>query len=73
MPGAFGAPMTLLLTGTPDKIHRWLPGIVAGEKLLAFCATEPGAGSDIKTLRTAARSDVESSTISMVFLVMAIR
>jgi acyl-CoA dehydrogenase len=64
VPGAFGAPMTLLLTGTPEQIHRWLPGIVAGEKLLAFCATEPGAGSDIKTLRTNARREGDSYVIN---------
>jgi acyl-CoA dehydrogenase len=54
VPGAFGAPMTLLLTGTPEQIQRWLPPIVRGEKLLAFCATEPDAGTDIKMLRTQA-------------------
>jgi len=64
VPGAFGAPMTLLLTGTPEQIHRWLPGIVAGEKLLAFCATEPGAGSDIKTLRTSARREGDEYVIN---------
>jgi acyl-CoA dehydrogenase len=64
VPGAFGAPMTLLLTGTPEQIRRWLPGIVRGEDLLAFCATEPGAGSDIKTLRTAARRDGDDYVIN---------
>jgi acyl-CoA dehydrogenase len=57
VPGAFGAPMTLLLTGTPEQIQRWLPSIVRGEKLLAFCATEPNAGTDIKMLRTSARRE----------------
>ena len=64
VPGAFGAPTTLLLTGTPEQIHRWLPPIVRGEKLLAFCATEPGAGSDIKTLRTTARRDGDDYVIN---------
>lgn len=64
VPGAFGAPMTLLLTGTPEQIHRWLPPIVRGEKLLAFCATEPGAGSDIKTLRTTARREGDEYVIN---------
>lgn len=64
VPGAFGAPMTLLLTGTPEQIQRWLPPIVRGEKLLAFCATEPGAGSDIKTLRTTARREGDEYVIN---------
>lgn len=64
VPGAFGAPMTLLLTGTPEQIHRWLPGIVRGESLLAFCATEPDAGTDIKTLRTSAVRDGDEWVIN---------
>ena len=64
VPGAFGAPMTLLLTGTPAQIDRWLPPIVRGEKLLAFCATEPDAGTDIKTLRTSARREGDDYVIN---------
>lgn len=64
VPGAFGAPTTLLLTGTPEQIQRWMPGIIAGEKLLAFCATEPGAGSDIKMLRTSARREGDEWVIN---------
>jgi acyl-CoA dehydrogenase len=64
VPGAFGAPMTLLLTGTPEQIRRWMPGIVAGESLLAFCATEPNAGTDIKMLRTAARREGDEWVIN---------
>lgn len=64
VPGAFGAPMTLILTGTPEQIHRWLPPIVRGEKLLAFCATEPDAGTDIKMLRTAARREGDEYVIN---------
>jgi len=64
VPGAFGAPTTLILTGTPEQIRRWLPPIVAGEKLLAFCATEPDAGTDIKMLRTTARREGDEYVIN---------
>ena len=64
VPGAFGAPMTLLLTGTDEQVKRWLPSIVRGEKLLAFCATEPDAGTDIKMLRTTARRERDGYVIN---------
>lgn len=64
VPGAFGAPTTLLLTGTPEQIQRWMPPIVRGEKLLAFCATEPDAGTDIKMLRTSARREGDDYIIN---------
>jgi acyl-CoA dehydrogenase len=57
VPGVIGAPTTLILTGTPKQIDRWLPPIIRGEKLLAFAATEPDCGTDIKTLRTTARRE----------------
>lgn len=64
VPGAFGAPMTLLLTGTEWQKKKWLPPILRGEKLLAFCATEPDAGTDIKMLRTSARREGDSYVLN---------
>jgi acyl-CoA dehydrogenase len=57
VPGAFGAPMALYLSASPEQIRRWMPAIARGEKLLAFAATEPDAGTDVKMLRTSARRD----------------
>jgi butyryl-CoA dehydrogenase len=37
--------------GTPEQRARWLPGMLAGEKLGAFALTEPQAGSDASALR----------------------
>jgi len=34
---------------------RFMPGIVSGAKIVAVAVTEPGAGSDVKNIRTAAR------------------
>lgn len=33
---------------------RWLPGMASGEAIAAICMSEPGAGSDLKGLRTTA-------------------
>ncbi|MBS1879492.1 MAG: acyl-CoA/acyl-ACP dehydrogenase [Actinobacteria bacterium] len=42
--------------GDERQQAEWMPRIVAGEALVAFALTEPGAGSDAAALRTAARS-----------------
>lgn len=43
--------------GTPEQKRRWLPGAAAGEFLLSFGLTEPGAGSDAGGTRTTAVRD----------------
>ncbi|MBI2780675.1 MAG: acyl-CoA dehydrogenase family protein [Chloroflexi bacterium] len=40
--------------GTPEQTARWLPPMIAGEALGAFCLTEPSGGSDAAALRTRA-------------------
>jgi alkylation response protein AidB-like acyl-CoA dehydrogenase len=40
-----------------DQKQRWLPGFAAGEIIGALAMTEPGAGSDLKGIRTTARRD----------------
>lgn len=42
---------------TPDQQRRWLPGVVTGETVLAIAMTEPGTGSDLAGIRTAAVRD----------------
>lgn len=37
--------------------QRWLPGFASGELIGALAMTEPGAGSDLKGIRTSARRD----------------
>jgi len=47
-------------SGTPEQIARWVPECFgSGEdvKLGAYAVTEPGAGSDVKSLKTTARRD----------------
>ncbi|MGB8211421.1 MAG: acyl-CoA dehydrogenase family protein [Mycobacterium sp.] len=44
------------LTNDEQK-QRWLPGFAAGQIIGALAMTEPGAGSDLKGIRTTARKD----------------
>ena len=43
--------------GTEAQKQRWLPRLANGEMLAGIALTEPGAGSDLKALRTRARRD----------------
>jgi acyl-CoA dehydrogenase len=47
-------------SGTPEQIGQWVPecyGTGDEIKLGAYCVTEAGAGSDVKSLRTTAKLD----------------
>ncbi|PGZ98143.1 acyl-CoA dehydrogenase [Bacillus pseudomycoides] len=43
--------------GTEEQKKRWLPKCVSGEYITAIAMTEPGAGSDLASLRTTARRE----------------
>ncbi|WP_060934636.1 acyl-CoA dehydrogenase family protein, partial [Smaragdicoccus niigatensis] len=47
----------LLHLCTPEQKQRWLPRFATGEMIGAIGMTEPGAGSDLKGLRTTAVQD----------------
>jgi acyl-CoA dehydrogenase len=40
-----------------EQRARWIPKMVSGELVLAIGMTEPGAGSDLKSIRTTARRE----------------
>ncbi|HWM07227.1 MAG TPA: acyl-CoA dehydrogenase family protein [Actinophytocola sp.] len=42
---------------TPEQKTRWLPGLCSGELVAAIAMTEPGTGSDLRGIRTAAVRD----------------
>jgi alkylation response protein AidB-like acyl-CoA dehydrogenase len=44
--------MPILLFGTEEQKHEWLPRLASGEGLAAFGLTEPDAGSDAAATRT---------------------
>lgn len=43
-----------------EQKQRWLPGFATGELIGALAMTEPGAGSDLRGIRTTARRDGDS-------------
>ena len=47
----------LLAYGSDDLKERWLPGMVSGEIVTSIAMTEPGAGSDLRGVRTKAVRD----------------
>ena len=69
--------------GDDAQRARWLPSLVAMDRLASYCLTEPGAGSDAASLRTTARPDgdayvldggkafISGGGVSDVYLVMA--
>jgi long-chain-acyl-CoA dehydrogenase len=54
----------IIAYGSEDQKRRWLPRIVSGETVLAIGMTEPGAGSDLKAIRTTARRDGDDFVIN---------
>jgi acyl-CoA dehydrogenase len=57
------APYILAYADEQQK-RRWLPRMASGEMIGAIAMTESGAGSDLKSVRTAARRDRDQYVIS---------
>jgi alkylation response protein AidB-like acyl-CoA dehydrogenase len=51
----------LLMFGTEEQKHTWLPPLCSGEKLAAFALTEPEAGSDAANVQTTATPTPDGS------------
>lgn len=47
----------VLQFGTEEQKQAWLPRMVAGEAIGAIAMTEPGTGSDLRSIATTARRD----------------
>ncbi|MCX7680040.1 MAG: acyl-CoA dehydrogenase family protein [Spirochaetes bacterium] len=79
--GLFGFPVRLF--GTKEQKEKYLPGIISGDIIGAFCLTEPEAGSDAAAIKTTAVKDgaswiingtktfITNGPIADVYLVMA--
>ena len=50
--------------GTEEQKQRWLPGLCSGELVGSIAMTEPGAGSDLRGIRTLARPANDGYSIS---------
>ena len=50
--------------GTEEQKARWLPKCATGEVILAIAMSEPGAGSDLKAIRTTARREGDEYVIN---------
>ena len=53
----FGRPQNILMACTGDQIENYLKPAVLGEKMDALAMTEPGAGSDIRSMSCSAKRD----------------
>ncbi len=51
----------ILLFGTDEQKQRYLPSLALGEKVAAFCLTEPEAGSDAASIRARATKSEDGS------------
>ena len=47
----------LLVFGSEEQKRRWVPPLAKGEKIGAFCLTEPNAGSDVASIESTAIPD----------------
>ena len=54
----------IILHGTEEQKLRWLPKLVSGKRVSAIAMSEPGAGSDLQSIRTTARRDGEGYRIN---------
>ncbi|WP_232680056.1 acyl-CoA dehydrogenase family protein [Nocardioides sp. R-C-SC26] len=54
----------LVELGTEEQKQKWLPGVAAGETLLAIGMTEPSGGSDLAALKTTAVKDGDDWVIN---------
>jgi alkylation response protein AidB-like acyl-CoA dehydrogenase len=50
--------------GSPEVVGRWLPQMLSGDWLGAYCLSEPQAGSDVSGIRTRAVRDGEEYVVS---------
>ena len=50
--------------GSDDLKKEWCPSLCSGKKLVSYCLTEPGAGSDAASLRTTAKKNGDNYVLN---------
>ena len=53
----FGRPQNILMACEGDQIDKYLMPAIRGERMDALAMTEPGAGSDIRSMTCSAKND----------------
>lgn len=53
--------LPIVYFGTPEQKAKYLPGLASGEKIAAYCLTEPGSGSDALGAKTTAVLNAEGT------------
>ncbi|MEY2892405.1 MAG: hypothetical protein RJA98_2313 [Pseudomonadota bacterium] len=54
----------LVAYGTEAQKQRWLPGMASGEIIGVIAMSEPGIGSDLRSMRTSARLDGDDYVVN---------
>ncbi len=54
----------ILAFGQPEQIEQWVPALARGQKIGAFCLTEPNAGSDAGGIEATARIDGDTYVVN---------
>lgn len=54
----------LVAYGSEEQKQKWLPGMVSGETIGVIAMSEPGAGSDLRSMRTTARREGDEYVIN---------
>jgi alkylation response protein AidB-like acyl-CoA dehydrogenase len=54
----------ILAFGSVEQKQKWIPALARGEKIGAFCLTEPNAGSDAGSIEATARLDGDEYVVN---------
>lgn len=54
----------ILEYGTEDQKRKWLPKLASGEMIAVIAMSEPGTGSDLRSIRTSARREGDHYVVS---------
>jgi acyl-CoA dehydrogenase len=57
-------PSNILMACTPEQAEHYLYPVVTGDKIDCLAMTEPGAGSDVRSMKTTARRDGDDWVIN---------
>lgn len=56
--------LPILIFGSEEQKHRYLPSLVSGRRISAYCLSEPGSGSDALGARTTAVRDGDAYVLN---------